>query len=137
MRRQPNRLLARHTDEKWGTIAVGERLLLKLDGGTARILKSATLAQLREIGSAGLEFAGAAAVGDGDRVIARYKYSSVLECWSCKAGLVVWRHDLGSDIKQLQMAPDGSRAVAGTATGKVAWIRSDEHTSGHESDSES
>ena len=44
-----------------GFIAVGEGLWLD-DGDTARVLRASPLQTLRELGTAGLEFAGAAAL---------------------------------------------------------------------------
>ena len=55
-------VLPRETDKDDGLIAVGERLLLKLDGDTARVLGVAPLRTLREFGAAGRSFQGAVAL---------------------------------------------------------------------------
>ena len=72
-----------------GLIADGERLRLKLDGGTARVLRVAPLRTLREFGTAGRRFAGAVAL-EPPLVVARYDEHNALECWNCKNGKVVW-----------------------------------------------
>eukprot|EP01046_Picozoa_sp_COSAG06_P073832 COSAG06_NODE_22277_length_728_cov_5.756953_1_plen_210_part_01 len=117
-------VLPRETDEEDGLIAVGERLLLKLDGDTARVLGVAPLRTLREFGTPGRRFTGAVAL-EPPLIVARYTGRNDLECWNCKNGKVVWTLELGSEIKQLAMSADGSLVAAGTREGELACLGSD------------
>ena len=118
-------VLPRETDKGDGLIAVGERLLLKLDRDTARVLGVAPLRTLREFGAAGRSFAGAVAL-EPPLVVAWYVGHNALECWNCKNGKVVWTLELGGEITRLAVSADGSLAVAGTAAkGELACLGSD------------
>ena len=78
-------VLPRETNNGEGLIAVGERLLLKLDGDTARVLGVAPLRTLREFGTPGRRFAGAVAL-EPPLIVAQYQRHNALECWNCKNG---------------------------------------------------
>jgi hypothetical protein len=122
----------RRTDEMYGTngenpympskgiIAVSDRLLLKLDGSTARVLRASPLHTLREFGvAAGLSFSGAVALdtqglvvttyvvgdSDGESNLGETDLSNVLECWNCKNGKSVWRLSLQSSDLMMAGSP--------------------------------
>eukprot|EP01043_Picozoa_sp_COSAG02_P061873 COSAG02_NODE_8405_length_2583_cov_13.092593_1_plen_266_part_01 len=108
-----------------GMIVVGDRLLLKLDGATARVLRADNLRKLREIGEAGLYFRHAVAL-EAPLVVTSYRYSGTIDVWNCKNGTLISRLELEGGITHLQMAPDGSAAFAvGTGKGEVAFIGAD------------
>jgi hypothetical protein len=96
-RAQGNRLKGRTSR---GMIAVSERLLLKLNGSTAQVLRVSPLRMLREFGKAGLKFARVVALRP-PMVVTVYMDSNLLECWNCKIGRSVWCLEQNGTIRAL------------------------------------